>query len=271
LRKTNKAALAAHFKKMSSPVDHSPNHGRVATVIDGMSLVQKISGNQTTFGEIATSIFNMALKDTTENSRVDLVFDTYQDTSIKGMEWARRAEEEGHQLQSISASHRVHQWRKYLSRVSNKTTLIKFLFEEWQKPEYQKQLNGRILIVTAEEKCFRITSNSCHEEVDLKCTQEEADGRLILHAIHAGNQNYEVVIVSEDTDVLILGLAFADKISTPFYQRFSAKGLATVYEIRKISAALGRSLCAALLGLHAMTGCDSVSAFAGKGKLSALI
>jgi hypothetical protein len=69
LRKTNKAALAAHFnmlKKMSTPVKHPPNHGRMhmATVIDGMSLVQKISGNQTTFGEIAASIFNMALKDT---------------------------------------------------------------------------------------------------------------------------------------------------------------------------------------------------------------
>jgi hypothetical protein len=34
LRKTNKAALAAHFKKMSSPVEHPPNHGRMASVID---------------------------------------------------------------------------------------------------------------------------------------------------------------------------------------------------------------------------------------------
>jgi hypothetical protein len=96
-----------------------------------------------------------------------VVFDTYQETSIMGMERARRAEAEGHQLPSISASHRVHQWRKYLSRVNNKTTLIKFLFEEWQKPEYQRRLNGRILMVTAEEQCFRISNNSCDEMVDL--------------------------------------------------------------------------------------------------------
>jgi len=36
-----------------------------------------------------------------------------------------------------------------------------------------------------------------------------------------------------------------------------------------VSKSLGIDICTALIGLHAFTGCDSVSAFAGKGKVSA--
>lgn len=33
---------------------------------------------------------------------------------------------------------------------------------------------------------------------------------------------------------------------------------------------IGRDVCTALLGLHAWTGCDSVSAFSGQGKIKAV-
>ena len=37
----------------------------------------------------------------------------------------------------------------------------------------------------------------------------------------------------------------------------------------KLAAAIGEDVCKALIGLHAFTGCDTVSAFAGKGKAKA--
>jgi len=40
--------------------------------------------------------------------------------------------------------------------------------------------------------------------------------------------------------------------------------------ITKVSAALGQKVCDSLLGLHSFTGCDTVSAFSGRGKLAAL-
>ena len=40
--------------------------------------------------------------------------------------------------------------------------------------------------------------------------------------------------------------------------------------ISNVSAALGHDVCASLLGLHSFTGCDTVSAFSGRGKLAAL-
>ena len=41
-------------------------------------------------------------------------------------------------------------------------------------------------------------------------------------------------------------------------------------DIGKISNAIGEDACRALLGLHAFTGLDSVSAFAGIGKVQPL-
>ena len=37
-----------------------------------------------------------------------------------------------------------------------------------------------------------------------------------------------------------------------------------------LASALGDNVCTALVGLHSFTGCDTVSAFAGRGKLTAL-
>ena len=38
----------------------------------------------------------------------------------------------------------------------------------------------------------------------------------------------------------------------------------------KVANVIGQNVCASLLGLHAYTGCDSVSAFSGQGNLTAL-
>ena len=43
-----------------------------------------------------------------------------------------------------------------------------------------------------------------------------------------------------------------------------------VIDVQHMALTLGKDVCLGLLGLHSFTGCDSVSAFAGKGKLAAL-
>ena len=40
-------------------------------------------------------------------------------------------------------------------------------------------------------------------------------------------------------------------------------------KIKKLSEALGTAVCEALVGMHAFTGCDTVSAFVGRGKINA--
>ena len=40
--------------------------------------------------------------------------------------------------------------------------------------------------------------------------------------------------------------------------------------ITKVASSIGKSVCQALIGMHAFTGCDTVNAFTGKGKAKAL-
>ena len=49
--------------------------------------------------------------------------------------------------------------------------------------------------------------------IELESTQEEADTRMLLHSLHASRSRFaSVVIVSEDTDVLVLLLASFGKL-----------------------------------------------------------
>ena len=55
-----------------------------------MSIIQKVKGDHVNFEEIAQFVLSMALKDDSTNDRIDIVFDTYQDTSIKNCDWKFR-------------------------------------------------------------------------------------------------------------------------------------------------------------------------------------
>ena len=272
-RKTNKAALAAHLQKNVQLADRPPNNS--ATIIDGMSLVQKVSvgSNQTTFGSVASSLMAMVLHEGSESSRIDVVFDTYMENSIKNTERSMRGEEPGVQVVNINAPQLIKQWRKFLSQMKNKTSLIRFLVEEWQTEQYVQRIHrdGKELYVTCENKCWKISGASSVQVPELCSCQEEADTRLLLHAAHAAQNGYDsVVISSEDTDVFVLLLAFSSSIDASLFQKCGTRTRTRLVDISKVVAAVGEDVCRALVGLHSFTGCDTVSAFAGKGKLGAL-
>ena len=106
---------------------------------------------------------------------------------------------------------------------------------------------------------------------DLTSTQEEADTRLLLHAFHAArNGSKAVVISSEDTDVFVLCLAFKDFVPATMYLKCGSQTRTRFDSKPNVFERRGSRICKCLPGLHAFTGCDSVSAFSGKGKLTAL-
>ena len=96
-----------------------------------MSLVQKVKGEQSTFGDIATAILQMVLREGKCSKRIDVVFDTSKENSIKNSERLLRGQETGHQFQSIASTQIIRQWRNFLSRTTNKTNFIAFLVSEW--------------------------------------------------------------------------------------------------------------------------------------------
>eukprot|EP00745_Piridium_sociabile_P027749 TRINITY_DN44663_c0_g1_i3.p1 TRINITY_DN44663_c0_g1~~TRINITY_DN44663_c0_g1_i3.p1 ORF type:complete len:1606 (-),score=395.32 TRINITY_DN44663_c0_g1_i3:590-5317(-) len=270
LRKTNKSALAVELEKSVSCAEDIPRPS--ACVIDGMNLVYRMNGNNKTFAQLAESALHQVLNEGAHSQRIDVVFDVYRKTSIKDAERCKRGADTSTILyKNLSGDHNIQQWRKFLCRPGNKSSLIKFLVEQWKQPDHRKKLNGKTMYVTCEETCFRMTDGACVEVPELLSTQEEADTRLLLHALHAARSGSKaVVITAEDTDVMVICLGLHKDIPCQIYQKRGTQNRTRFVDITKLGKALGDSICNSLIGLHAFTGCDSVSAFAGRGKLGAL-
>ena len=106
---------------------------------------------------------------------------------------------------------------------------------------------------------------------ELRCNHEEADTHMLLHAQHAGGK---CVLHADDTDVLVLLLCHVHNPGKCYLKK--GKGAKSrVVGISEVDDQLERQVvdgipkqevCKALFGLHALTGCDTVSAFAAKGK-----
>ena len=67
-----------------------------------------------------------------------------------------------------------------------------------------------------------------------------------------------------------MALSVQEKIRAPMYQRCGTKTRIRLVDISKVGTSIDNKVCRALVGMHAYTGCDSVSAFAGKGNAGAL-
>ena len=260
-RKTNKAALATPLQKDVPLADGLPQNS--AAIIDGVSLVQKLSvgGEQTTFAMVASSLLTKLLHEGSQSNRID----------VKNAEKTMRGEVAGVQLSHISSTQLVKQCRKFLSEVKNKTSLIKFISKEWREEACMRRLKGKTLFVTAESECWKITEKGSENVTELTSNQEEADTRLLLHAKHAAHEDYEAVaVISEDTDVFVLLLNFSSIINTRLYMKCGSRTRTQLVDIKGAVQRTGREICETLIGLYSFTGCDSVSAFAGKGKIGAL-
>ena len=110
---------------------------------------------------------------------------------------------------------------------------------------------------------------------ELKCSHEEADTRMILHAHHAGGT---CVIHSDDTDVQILLLSHSLALGKCYIKK-GRRTKTRILELSIVTESLFKQLSPgiteqdflkALIGVHALTGCDTASAFSGKGKWKAI-
>ena len=135
--------------------------------------------------------------------------------------------------------------------------------------------SGKSLFVTDRAECYRLTRSEegqvCHAVPALQSNHEEADTRLVLHAAHAGNGGHShVVIKSLDTDVALLAVAHSSQTNGTVLFLTGNKHRRRYVNLSQTGRKLGPQVCRVLPGMHALTGCDSTSAFVGKGKVQAL-
>ena len=121
---------------------------------------------------------------------------------------------------------------------------------------------GKALYVT-----FKIKAGEWVGVTELQSTQEEANTRFLLHALRAARTGSKaIIVITEDTD-----LAFQKDIHCPIYPKCGTQNRTRFVDFSKLAWSLGDSVCDSVIGLHPFTGCDTVSAFASRGKLSSLM
>ena len=92
----------------------------------------------------------------------------------------------------------------------------------------------------------------------------------MLHSKHAATTHPRIVIQSPDTDVAVLSVAhFEDLCCQELWFKTGIKDRQRYIPVHSILSSLARPLCNWLLPFHALTGCDSTSAFSGIGKKKA--
>lgn len=69
---------------------------------------------------------------------------------------------------------------------------------------------------------------------------------------------------------MVLCLCMCHNIPSHLLQKCGTKIRTRFIDITTLSRTLGGSVCDSLIGMHAFTGCDTVSAFAGRGKMTTL-
>ena len=153
----------------------------------------------------------------------------------------------------------------------NKKAFAEFVVTECRQDTYITKLTGKVLFVTSESDCYEITSQAVNIVEDLNSTQNEADIRLILLAANAAGTGYKAVVVaSEDADLFLLCLVFKCLILASMHVNCEMQTGTRYVSVSSVVRDSGGELCKYLLGMHAFTGCDTLSAFAGRGKITAL-
>jgi len=233
-------------------------------ILDGSVVVNMLKpGNAKTFNDYVNDIFMPYIhSQLCKARRVDVVWDRYDKTSLKGLAREKRGTAVRQQVNASAPVPR--NWGDFLRNEENKTSLFAFLAEQMcSKP----LADGKQLVSSYDTG---VITTVCEYDLALlqPCGHEEADTRILLHAADMVNDGLtRILIRTVDTDVVVLSVAFCHKLCCE--QLWLAFG--TGQRFRYISAhdlasALGRQQACALPVFHAFTGCDTVSAFVGRGK-----
>ena len=220
-----------------------------------------------TFNEYADMVFIPYLEKQLQNAtRLDVVWDTYISDSLK--ESTREKRGKGVRRKVSGQTKLPGNWMDFLRDPKNKIELFAFLtvkVSEFMFPP------NKIVFITSGESVISIGASS-----DMpKCNHEEADTRIVVHVLHAlehGTKSVQVRTVDTDVVAILVG-AFHDlAVTEPLTDIWVAFGMSKnfrFYSINSICASLGENKSRSLPVFHAFSGCDTTSAFKGKGKRSA--
>lgn len=287
MRKTQKADLAKKLEATCEEIqvlETSDQHD-TAYVIDGMALLQTLDEAQfDTFDDLGRTVMQKILSLLASDqsvTSVTLVFDRYDmPLSIKQMERERRTGGETAPSYVINGQRTVPNYRKFLKNATNKSELTDFLCI-YLSEHVQSQLRENesvtlaggftdgLLVILVDQRGVR-------EVPELFSTHEEADTRLLLHAIHLARSHSRVIVRCDDTDVLVLLIYYCGEgmfESTKVYMNAGHCTKTTNRQrfipVNNITDKIGQDVSRCLPASHAISGCDTTSSFFKIGKRTA--
>ena len=231
-------------------------------IFDGMAVVNKIDIKKSqikTCKDFADTFVSIIKHEAVGYQEVRLVFDRYEKASLKANTREKRTQGLSVQYKVTDETQIKHLTTKqFLSSIYTKNELTVYISQK-----LAAKINTDYVIVYG----HTCVTNIADLDPDLKTyNQEEADTGIVLHALDVSRRNpfSELVISCSDTDVLLILLNYFEElcVSTVFKTTQHTINLRLVYE------ALGADLCKALLGFHALTGCDQTGKFYGFSKLA---
>jgi len=196
----------------------------------------------------------------------------YSPNSVKAMERNRRGV--GDKLiVSGGEMRRPKDWKVFLSNNDNKVQLVKVLLDTWSSAPTALILHGREVVLVHEGSTDMLRSTgdamSC---VEIESLQSDQDTRVVLYCLYAQEMLYSTAKVkTPDTDIFFILLHHARRFTDLRVLLETGKvRTKCCVDISKLTESYSPVFTAALLGLHAFSGCDSTSAFRSKGKVKAL-
>lgn len=228
-------------------------------VIDGAALVQMLKPDVAeTFEEYAHQVFIPYISGQFQHvSCLDLVWDSYIVDSLKATARAKRGK--GVRRRVVDSAPIPANWQNFLRVDLNKKELFSFLLKALVQSFKQDK---KELVVTDGEQVVCVPP----------CNHEEADSRMMLHVAHAAQHDlHQILVCTVDTDVVVLAVMVAETLpaDNEVWIAFGTGKYLRYLAAHQIALCLGSAKSLALPVFHALTGCDTVSAFVGHGKKTA--
>lgn len=274
--KPNKSDLCDELEKILKKDDYTqPTEwadAKTTSIMDVMGCLRRMrTGPIKTFGEFCEKFIEMASGLCRGSDRIDLVFDTYVEGSVKESERTRRSSCRPIDLNAINSETKLPvSMDAFWASPTNKTKLQQLL-----RQIAIQQSNSRTVVVSAMGvapdmlPCISVSKDDINPLRELDVEIEEADVRLIPHALHAVNHgSTRIVILSNDTDVMVLALHYWDILKChglqELWMRAGVANTTRYVPLHILAERLGHETCSTLIAVHHLTGCDSTSKFGTK-------
>jgi len=199
-----------------------------------------------------------------EVQRIDFVFDTYKPDSIKSQTRDNRGK--GTRVAIRKSTPIPRKFQDFMRNDDNKTELFKMLAQSITS------INDPTTTIIATSLTQAVTNQCNIDNTDLEpCNHEEADTCLLLHVLDASLKGFnKISIVTVDTDVVVIALFhFFDMNIAELWIEIGVGQYRRWLPIHTYARCLKEEICRALPFWFALTGCDTVSMFAGRGKKTA--